>query len=100
MSPLFIISSLDFVAISVNVCVLIFSAMLKLAQSFMAHKAPVRIGVVFCGGPETSNSIEEQRSDIIRRVLNYAVADESIKKAYNMLVEVSTTGCHDETVKQ
>ena len=65
-------------------------AMIKLAQSFMAHKAPVRIGVVFCGADEiSSNSIEEPRSNVIRRVLNYAVSEGETKKIFDSIVEVS-----------
>lgn len=61
----------------------------------MAHKAPLRVGVTFCSGEATtpkveSNSLDEPelKGDIIRRVLNYAMSENHVKKTFNFLVEV------------
>lgn len=65
----------------------------------MAHKAPLRIGVTFCssGAPvdrELSNSLDDDENDtdltgdIVRRVLNYALSEDKVRKAFNLIVEV------------
>lgn len=79
------------------------ASLLKLAQSFMAHKAPLRIGVTFCSSGAspparreiTSNSLDdddendvESKGDLVRRVLNYALSEDSVRKAFNLIVEV------------
>ena len=56
----------------------------------MAHKAPLRVGVVVCSeSKDISNSIEETKGDIIRRVFNYALSEEKVKKAFNLVADVS-----------
>lgn len=69
------------------------TALLKMAQSFMAHKSPVRIGIVFCA-PKTKTPIDETSDEIsdtnlIRRIMNYALAEGKTRRAFNDIVEVS-----------
>lgn len=77
-----------------NICWIL--ALLKLAQSFMAHKAPLRVGVVFCSEfSGISNSLDddaaESRGDVIRRLMNQAAAsgdDGQVKKIFRHIVNV------------
>jgi len=74
------------------------SALLKLAQSFMAHKAPLRVGVVFCSeSREESNSLDEElptnQADVIRRIMNHALAEGKIRNSFTSLVDVSRKFC-------
>jgi len=72
-----------------NVIFFLLLALLKMAHSFLAHKAPVRIGLVFCSNSkDSSNSIEETKGEIIRRVFNYAVSEEKVRKAFNLVADV------------
>lgn len=62
-----------------------------MAQSFMAHKSPVRIGIVFCA-PKAKNT-EESTDEVstavlIRRIMNYALSEGRTRRAFNDIVEV------------
>lgn len=61
-----------------------------MAQSFMAHKSPVRIGVVFCS-PKSADEDPDNPSNsmLIRRIMNYALSEGRTRRAFNDIIEVN-----------
>jgi len=69
------------------------SALLKMAQSFMAHKSPVRIGIVFSSSKKVDEESDELSNTVlIRRIMNYALSEGRTRKAFNDIVETLSTG--------
>jgi len=58
-----------------------------MAQSFMLHKAPVRIGLVFSSYKETKAD-PSSKVGILRRVLNFAASEGKMRRTFKEIVEV------------
>jgi UDP-glucose:glycoprotein glucosyltransferase len=58
------------------------AGLLRLLQSFMQHKSPVRIGLVFHHQGENKNA------ELVRRLMNYAGTEGKSKQAFNDIVQV------------
>jgi len=64
------------------------AGLLKMLQSFMAHKSPVRVGVVFA-----APSVKTEQTEIVRRLLNYAMTENKIRQIFNDIVQVIKNPC-------